>query len=74
MRKALLALMLLAIALTASACGSGDNSFTDASYTSPNGYIIQEWISPDGVHYWQCGTCGIAPRYDADGQLVIDRQ
>lgn len=74
MRKALLALMLLAIALTASACGSGDNSFTDVSYATPNGNFVREWVSPDGVHYWQYGSCGIAPRYDATGQLVIDRQ
>ena len=34
-----------------------------------------EWISPDGVHYWICSYAdrfGIAPRYDSNGQLVID--
>lgn len=36
---------------------------------------VGEWISPDGVHYWyREHGYGImfAPRYDADGNLVID--
>ena len=34
-----------------------------------------EWISPDGVHYWRddIGKNGcMAPRYDHEGNLVID--
>lgn len=31
-----------------------------------------EWISPDGVHYW-ISDCKMAPRYDSDGNLVIDK-
>lgn len=36
---------------------------------------VTEWISPDGVHYWyqQSGYHAmLAPRYDAEGKLVID--
>lgn len=36
---------------------------------------MTEWISPDGVHYWHNRGSNIemlAPRYDHDGQLVID--
>lgn len=38
---------------------------------------ITEWISPDGVHYWyQYGGYGrmLAPRYDNNGNLVIDAE
>jgi len=37
----------------------------------------KEWISPDGVHYWVYGSgygCSIAPRFDNNGNLVIDKQ
>lgn len=35
--------------------------------------VMDEWISYDGVHYWY-GTNGyLAPRYDANGELVIDK-
>lgn len=30
-----------------------------------------EWISPDGVHYWIYGH-QMSPRYDHNGNLVID--
>lgn len=36
---------------------------------------VTEWVSPDGVHYWyqQAGYHAmLAPRYDSDGNLVID--
>lgn len=39
--------------------------------------IFTEWISPDGTHYWyKSGAYGagyLAPRYDNDGNLVIDK-
>lgn len=38
--------------------------------TSFNG--ANEWISPDGVHYWSFGNGGVSPRYDHNGNLVID--
>lgn len=37
---------------------------------------MNEWISPDGVHYWMHeganGLSYMAPRYNHDGNLVID--
>lgn len=38
---------------------------------------LSEWVSPDGVHYWvysRSNKCGITPRYDASGELVVDHQ
>lgn len=38
--------------------------------------IMTEWVSPDGVHYWMCDSSrknALAPRYDHDGNLVIDK-
>ena len=35
------------------------------------GNPISEWISPDGVHYWKYND-GLAPRYDSDGNLILD--
>lgn len=51
--------------------------------TEPTAYVyidgipnnIYEWISPDGVHYWvirEYSMAGIAPRYQRNGNLVID--
>lgn len=39
-------------------------------------YKVNEWISPDGVHYWMYlgNGIGIAPRYDSEGNLVIDKE
>lgn len=37
---------------------------------------LAEWVSPDGVHYWfyRAGyQAMMAPRYDSDGNLVIDK-
>lgn len=39
--------------------------------------MVTEWISPDGVHYWyqqQGYHAMLAPRYDSNGNLVIDNQ
>lgn len=37
---------------------------------------FDEWISPDGVHYWYETNVGgysfLAPKYNHDGELVID--
>lgn len=37
---------------------------------------MNEWISPDGVHYWfhegMYGESFLAPRYDKNGNLVTD--
>lgn len=37
---------------------------------------VSEWISPDGVHYWiHKGryNYGMAPRYDSNGNLVVNK-
>lgn len=36
-----------------------------------NPFDYQEWVSPDGVHYWRT-PYNMAPRYDNNGELVID--
>lgn len=38
---------------------------------------VVEWVSPDGVHYWVYSggyQYGIAPRFDNNGNLVIDNR
>ena len=50
--------------------------YNDGSYKiTHHGEKADEWVSPDGVHYWifSEGYGGfMAPRYDEDGILVID--
>ena len=51
------------------------NSTTSGKFSYNNDNV--EWISPDGVHYWKFTTLyGISftPRYDNNGQLVIDKR
>ena len=39
--------------------------------------MLKEWVSPDGVHYWMyCDNyCrGLTPRYDNEGNLVIEKR
>ena len=46
------------------------------SKTHSSDIQLAEWISPDGVHYWfyRAGyQAMMAPGYDADGNLVIDK-
>ena len=57
----------LLFGLTGCAPGGGE-------YVRNSGYM-DEWISPDGVHYWRddVGKNGcMAPRYDHEGNLVIE--
>lgn len=70
MKKAIIviiSIVLFAISLTA--CGKD-------TYTRRNDTKFDEWISPDGVHYWYRdglnGYSYFAVRYDHDGNLVID--
>ena len=42
-----------------------------------NDIQLSEWISPDGVHYWYYKygyQAMLAPRYDSDGNLIIDKE
>lgn len=59
MRKLIIISILASLLLMLSGCGVGETR-------------ANEWISPEGVHYWQFGSA-MAPRYDHDGNLVIDR-
>lgn len=37
---------------------------------------VTEWVSPDGVHYWYHDFgygIVLTPRYDANGNLIIDK-
>lgn len=61
MKKAVILITLLTMLLTLVGC--------DDNRTQTDGYI--EWISPDGVHYWDLYN-QLAPRYDHDGNLVIE--
>lgn len=67
MKKMLLAAMLCLALAMLTACGQTSVGLTTG--------IITDWVSPDGVHYWisvdQRGA--MAPRYDENGQLVIDK-
>lgn len=61
MKKVAILITLLAMLLTLVGCRE--------NYTRTDGY--SEWISPDGVHYWDLYN-QMAPRYDHDGNLVIE--
>lgn len=68
MKKIILILMLILLTLSLCACD------TQEKYDD----VMGEWISPDGVHYWAFKAESndvkfLAPRYDNDGNLVIDR-
>ena len=64
MKKVLVILMVITLLLVLSSC--------DGTKVSLD---VSEWTSPDGVHYWVYNgyyRLGLAPRYDSDGQLVIE--
>lgn len=73
MRKKIAAVTLAGILLF------GLNGCSDGGEYVHNSDYMDEWISPDGVHYWIKQTSGtttargfMAPRYDHDGNLVIE--
>ena len=50
---------------------------TNSYHTNNSSPQMFEWISPDGVHYWVydgAAQYGMAPRYDNNGNLVIDEE
>lgn len=61
MKKVAILITLLAMLFTLVGC--------DDDHTQTDGCM--EWISPDGVHYWERYN-QLAPRYDHDGNLVIE--
>ena len=58
--------IVVAVVLFAASCGSPYDGQRIAHSAN-----AAEWVSIDGVHYWRVGY-GMAPRYDHDGNLVID--
>ena len=53
-------------------CSCSSQEGIDVDYTDEK---VVEWISPDGVHYWFYKShykMALAPRYDRNGELVID--
>lgn len=80
MKKKILIMMLTSLCVFASGCKTNDTihrTEADASGFSLNNYGTYEWVSPDGVHYWVVvdnSRYGIAPRYDSDGNLIIDKE
>lgn len=66
----LCATVLLAVTL----CGCKEEK-GETEKIFPADFGRYEWISPDGVHYWIMNgnyRYGITPRYDNNGNLVID--
>ena len=61
MKKMIVIMLMLVIAAVLTGC-----SFTVVGNT------IQDWTSPDGMHYWVGSEGGIAPRYDWKGNIVSD--
>lgn len=79
MKKKILIMLLTSLCVFAGGCGTNDtirHTKADASIGALDDYGTYEWVSPDGVHYWVVVNgrgYGIAPRYDNDGNLVIDK-
>ena len=67
MKKLIVVLLLIAVLLTLCSC--------DSKGVKLYQYGMNEWVSPDGVHYWiyhKGNGLGLAPRYDKNGELIID--
>ena len=74
MNKQKIIILAVTILLLLTGCEDNNQEYRDMpdSVTTP---MIKEWVSPDGVHYWMYldGYCGgITPRYDNEGNLVIE--
>lgn len=68
MKKIIILIVVATVCLTFCGCIKGERDFDDCYFN--------EWVSPDGVHYWfrQEGNSFLAPRYDHDGNLVIEEK
>lgn len=78
MRK--IKVLMIIVLLVVLCCGCEDRN-NNIKKTECNAMVDNfgtfEWISPDGVHYWVVYghyRYGIAPRYDNNGELVIDKE
>lgn len=66
-KKIFLGMIAVALMTNLTGCMGGETVY--------NSEYMNEWISPDGVHYWKDyrGYKGyMAPRYDHEGNLVIE--
>ena len=67
-------ILVAAVLLLLTGCNDNNQEYRDM----PNSLIIpmvKEWVSPDGVHYWMYRDdycSGLTPRYDSNGNLVIE--
>lgn len=77
MKNKILIMLLASLCILASGCETNDTLQLTEFNAMADQYGTYEWVSPDGVHYWVvCGNYryGIAPRYDNDGNLIIDKK
>lgn len=79
MIKKILCITLIVALLTG--CEKTDNCIQNGvQYNDGNlakSIKFNEWVSPDGVHYWisiKGKISMMAPRYDKNGNLVIDKE
>lgn len=68
--KIIIAIIVLVLIFCIIGCDGSDNDFYEPTK-------VCEWVSPDGVHYWVIAHSNeygrlCAPRYDNNGNLVID--
>lgn len=70
--------ILITVMLFTCGCGSvSDTTRKEVNNYLPSDYGTYDWISPDGVHYWIYSGAyryGIAPRYDKNGNLVVEEE
>lgn len=76
MKKLLILCLALSMSIGCMGCSKGEDVHDVSScIVVGDEYGTFEWISPDGVHYWIYNNYqrfGMAPRYDHNGQLIID--
>lgn len=68
-------LLCATVLLSVTLCGCKEEQ-GETKKIFPEDFGRYEWISPDGVHYWIMNgnrRYGITPRYDNNGNLVIDK-
>lgn len=72
MRKKIAIMVIISVFLMLVLTSCGDIKRPEIVGVTSGGAFIGEWVSPDGVHYWIYDGKGIAPRYDSNGNLILD--
>lgn len=70
----------LGLCISIAGCDNVNDNINDNDHTGKGKIVyhsepLQEWISPDGVHYWffeGVYTFAIVPRYDSSGNIITD--